>query len=973
MRKKDVFISYHGGQGNENRSSYKKAEDLYNFLESKGIECFLYKKVDNEDFYDAINQGILECDHFILVACDKEMLSEWVKDEVKQFDGLRKNGKKPNCLISAYIFGSITEEDLYNFNTLFSTKDILRGEQGFEKIYRLLKMKGVRTTDGDNSDITDKSLSSSLKFAEISYKFLGEKLKNHRLFTDEEYLSYCNIITKRLKCMSTTAISQNCINVVEDIYERILQCKSNYVYRISGQTGTQKSYLLQMIFVCLQRNYERHNLEPVYLNCDEIRDDLEKDKETVDSYLEKLFTNAKISEGRIPLFIIDGLLNIIADDNRLDYALKKLIDRYENSKLILGINIVFTDNKERLNKSPLIRTQGYSFANILDLSTISLYDKDKCIEYISTLDNLPFDNLEEIYNVLNKSGLLNIDENIVRLICENYDGNEVPKIMDVFETKMLDYFDGNIQDIRSGAESIFDFAYGSGQTFDFSDKINEKMLKIICKEVIYLNYLIAVKYLMELEKYEKSKDFSFFKIIFPKEITRFIMSKLRTSSKYENIIIDLAYHYNEMSAMGKSEMSFFLGRIKNPGLHKEAVDLLNTYYDETKQAITKKIIDDKYNNIKYSLEDYKQDLFLLRGLSVSLIYCDNKTVLKEYILSLIDNDLSNSINRGFHLEYYGDKRYNPTQNTLDYEDDPAKGERTLRILCNSVDGQIRSGNFQPSFILELFTIVSLLQIRIETNKKAISFNIVPYIKRCVELVAWTIDNISFDSNIIECFFKMAVKDFDIYLTSKASAYPPATVLCNEYLMAKDVKRTGWVTQGIEDPESIVEHMYACWFIGLIYLPNVNPKIPGYSKEAILNMLLVHDLAETKLSDIPKYEKINYPGYDQKENEEMLNILLKGTYKSVDSMTSYANAWDEWYNMQDENAKIAKDIDILQAVYQFLLYNEKFPEKFSEERRINWLKEIKTIKTLTGKEILRRLILENDVFIKVIEKYKDLLA
>ena len=108
-REYDVFLSYHGcgESGDLRRSSYAKAEELYNFLEEKGISCFLYKKSTNEDFYDAIEEGIKKSKHFILIACDAAMLSEWVRDEVKQFDALRRNGRKPGCLISAFLYGSI--------------------------------------------------------------------------------------------------------------------------------------------------------------------------------------------------------------------------------------------------------------------------------------------------------------------------------------------------------------------------------------------------------------------------------------------------------------------------------------------------------------------------------------------------------------------------------------------------------------------------------------------------------------------------------------------------------------------------------------------------------------------------------------------------------------------------------------------------------------------------------------------------
>ena len=135
----DIFISHHGDEKGA-FSSYEKANELKEFFENHAIKpfkCFLCKRENVNDFYDAIQKGILTAKHFILVANDRDgiFLSQWVADEVKQFDGLRKLGKKPNSIINAYLYGSITVDDLIEFNPVFSTKDIANKETGFEKLY----------------------------------------------------------------------------------------------------------------------------------------------------------------------------------------------------------------------------------------------------------------------------------------------------------------------------------------------------------------------------------------------------------------------------------------------------------------------------------------------------------------------------------------------------------------------------------------------------------------------------------------------------------------------------------------------------------------------------------------------------------------------------------------------------------------------------------------------------------------------
>ena len=964
----DVFISYHGGQGDENRSSYSKAEELYDFLLKRNLKPFIYKKQSEVDFYDSIDKAIFNSRHFILVACDKDMLSEWVRDEVKQFDALRKNNRKPNSILSAYIFGDITIEDLYSFNTVFATKDIASGENGFEKLYSLICAEDSKMR-GENmamlaADKLDKIYNN---FDDISKEFLHPSLKNYQDFDDNDFEKECSIITRRLKCMSTVTVPVECDNIIKLYYNDILNISktSNNIMQISGQSGTQKSYVLQLLYVCLRLNMSEHTFDPIYVNCDSVREKLIK-KNNPNFNLNDYFKNIVKDNDRKALFIIDGVSNVVIDNYRIDFNLKKIADHFENVCFIVGRNIVFNDNLIRLNKSFFARG---NFVKNLNLTPVSLYDREKCIEYINTIEDLlidypDIDSAEKVFEILSGSGLITVDEHIIRVMCAAYNGIKKPRIMEVFEEQLLNYLDGDEELLNDDAKLIFDFAYGSNNDFDFVSKTNLEILYFISREQIYLNCLIAIHYINKLSEFEYSHDFKFFEMVFPKEITRFIIQKVNSYSKYEDLIIKLAEHYNEMNAFGKSEMSFFLGRLKNTNQRMQAENILHDLYKRTQQEITKKIIDDQYNGIKYTYDSHKQDLFLLRGISVSLIYSGDKTVLYDYIRSLIDDDLSNLINRGFHLEYYGDIRYLPNQNTLKYEDDVRLGEKTLNILCNSVEKQYNNRAFHHAVLLEMFTIVSILQMRIETQKS--QFNIEFYVKKCIDLIPLALQVIDCEDDIIKSFFMMTINDFKKYIQDGSREFDPKREICNEYLNAMFVKRTGWVMQGIPGPESIVEHMYCCWFIGLIFLPNEIDN-EHYNKQEILNMLLIHDLAETKLDDIPKYEKYKYPNYELEENNEMLYMLLKGTYGEVDAMTQYVNAWRNWYKRDDINALIAKDIDTIQAVYQFLIYYKLYPEKFDEERKNNWIKELNCIKTEIGQNIVNELIINNDKVNAILKK------
>ena len=127
------------------------------------------------------------------------------------------------------------------------------------------------------------------------------------------------------------------------------------------------------------------------------------------------------------------------------------------------------------------------------------------------------------------------------------------------------------------------------------------------------------------------------------------------------------------------------------------------------------------------------------------------------------------------------------------------------------------------------------------------------------------------------------------------------------------------------------------------------------------MILLHDLGETVTGDIPKPQKKLDSTYDMNEDSVMRSLLLKGTYPQMTNLNSYYDIWDEWKAQETINSKIAKDLDTLQAIYQFCVYYNAYPDNFSEERKINWLLEYNDLKTDIGRELYRKLISDNPKF------------
>lgn len=162
-----------------------------------------------------------------------------------------------------------------------------------------------------------------------------------------------------------------------------------------------------------------------------------------------------------------------------------------------------------------------------------------------------------------------------------------------------------------------------------------------------------------------------------------------------------------------------------------------------------------------------------------------------------------------------------------------------------------------------------------------------------------------------------------------------------------VPRTGWVQRGVENPESIAEHIYGCWLLGAFLLPETHPD-PTYNKQEILDMLLLHDLPEAVTGDIPRNEKKKVPlHYELLEQKAAEGSLLSGNCAPYQR-----KLWQEWSNISTFNALVAKDIDDLQAIFTFVKYKEKNPALFSEEDSAAWLSGLNKLKTDIGRQMAK---------------------
>ncbi|KAG8932742.1 hypothetical protein FRC02_000643 [Tulasnella sp. 418] len=129
---------------------------------------------------------------------------------------------------------------------------------------------------------------------------------------------------------------------------------------------------------------------------------------------------------------------------------------------------------------------------------------------------------------------------------------------------------------------------------------------------------------------------------------------------------------------------------------------------------------------------------------------------------------------------------------------------------------------------------------------------------------------------------------------------------------KTQKRTGWVNNKIDNPESISDHMYRMSILALC------SSSTSLDITKCVLLAIVHDLAEAQVGDIAPSDGIS------KEEKRRLEAAAMNNF--VHDMLHYSPAaqriealWNEYEAQETEEARFVKDLDLLEMGLQAMEY------------------------------------------------------
>jgi len=151
---------------------------------------------------------------------------------------------------------------------------------------------------------------------------------------------------------------------------------------------------------------------------------------------------------------------------------------------------------------------------------------------------------------------------------------------------------------------------------------------------------------------------------------------------------------------------------------------------------------------------------------------------------------------------------------------------------------------------------------------------------------------------------------------------------------KSLPRTGWLFAGVAQPESLADHTCLVAIYALFLAEAVNEDWAAQGLERpldigqVTSLALIHDLAESVLSDLPKRSAAVLGAEAKHAAEERITAeLLAG----LPNGARYLALWREYDAASTPEARLVKDVDKLEMVMQSIRYSERGHTNLQEFR------------------------------------------
>ena len=739
--------------------------------------------------------------------------------------------------------------------------------------------------------------------------------------------------------------------------------------QVKGLPGCAKNMLIQLAYYKMLENFRTGESDylPLYLSSSYYEKrpySKEKAREEMTELIceesKEFFTFIKKNPSTRPVLMLEAVREHIVSSFAPEDVILDLWQRFGKFNRIVAVDVGLIKNKLRHKRTiPLIGdVSGYTFK----FNSVPITEKQTCLTVISTVLDMYIEKYEgleaiDVYNSLCKLRFSTIDIFTIRLVATELSqghSSEDISLTDMYERLALNELHGDEDKVLAISKELYNYVFNSRHNVK-TKQYNAVLWSLPHKHNTYLEFMVAYYFCHCIETYEKDGNLEFMRRTMTSMENHFMATHLSENYPLQDRFLNLILkNYDSFDVFQKSNAAYWLGKLTFADLTEKAVDLLEKEYDRLRPIVK--------NNNRTTLSN-RYDQYLFRSICLGLIFHGRSDILDEYLCLIVINDVANSINRGAVIQYLGDSSNESTPNDFYTDNNPNVGEQALRILCSRVETKLnakRAGYVET----DLVSLLTLIQARMHIAPEKLHYTLTPYAEKCLRLLSEYQDRPrSIVSDKLMYYFQSVSDDIECYIDN--SRFDAGFSLYTDLSKMKEVKRSQWLDMGINDPESLAEHTMNSWTLAMIFLPDECDD-QGYSKREVLDMLLVHDMAEAVLGDLPS--QLSEPTKELKtQNALIRKLFLKGTYPEVSNMTHYYNVWVGYYNGQNINARIARDINLIQTVNTFFDYFLRSPKAFEYDKIKEWLQKCNKLSTNIGYELFDRIIVRNPIYRKAVDK------
>jgi 5'-deoxynucleotidase YfbR-like HD superfamily hydrolase/nucleoside phosphorylase len=738
-----------------------------------------------------------------------------------------------------------------------------------------------------------------------------------------------------------------------DIKKLLDEGGEDFLLQIDGPPGTGKSTFLSLFYWYLYELWLQKKLEfmPIYLNLYRSRTTLRKawandSADHIVGIIEDQFAKIRSLTECYPdqpiVFMFDGMDEYIPFKNVITQNLQILIESSKHKKVIAirdDTDALIFSNRDvkakRVVKFRPVKVTSKRYVPFVD-AFLKLYGRGNSTSLASLISTR-----------VQQFQLQEVDFLTLSLLVRESNPRDqnaylLSRAVQLYCREQL-VRHGQDQKIEQILDKMALLTFQSRMTPGVANIKNEwHISELIERHPLIQDYLVARHVSNELLSIQDRSisEINRLSFAYPFRINRFSKEMLTETENTQKVLANILKRIlisDEPSENAKAHACYLAGRLTARQPQETALKVLRELSYKMRKERKERDRDlsrSSRRQGKWHGQKSKPRLLLERSIQISLAYLGDKSEQNYYIDTLLSDPLADGFNRGFHLEYYGDVLYIPNE-PLSSIDNLGPCPRTFNHLMTRLQ---KGPLLNPIFSIELQTLCSLAQ-----HRHAKGYLSQEIRKQITELLSNLRQKKYIRNQKLERYVIMVIDHL-----SKNNFNPVGVFF--DYYKIKSTLRAGWVRRKTNAAESVAAHTYGAYLIGLFFLPE-SINVERYSKKTILEMLLIHDLAEAITGDYPPDERNE--DVERQEREAAFKISLLGTYDEFASLDKQYQLYDEFETRSTYNAEIAYDIDKIENVTQILYFlNTGIPVAGYEL----WLADLqKEITTEVGLEVLDKIL------------------